>query len=579
MTTSKEPNGSHIKALLEPVRTRLWCACVCQAISALSGIFPFIAVAELGKILLSDSPVEPATAWGIVALAILALTVRLISMMAAASLTHFADLDLQLNLRTRMAKHLTLVPLGWFDERNSGEVKKALQDDVVALHHLVGHAYTNRISAIVTPIAAMTYLFWQNWLMAFAAMLPLVLGIILYAWQFRGYDDIIESYNKELNDINSASVEFVQGLSVIKTFGQTGQAYGRFVKQTNAFINNFWQWMRGSLSITAITDILLSPLFSIFTVLLLGIGLLTFGLVLSIDLLPAIILAPALSAPILALSFAQNEMMLAEKAATRISTILQAPTLKQTANPQQPENHRVIYQDVCFSYDGETSTLKNINLQLEPGTVTALVGPSGSGKSTLARLLPRFWDVNSGQITLGGVAVEDIPLDNLYNLISFVFQNVQLLRTSVRDNITMGKTNASTQEIESVAKAARIHERIMSHPLGYDAIIDEDIHFSGGEAQRISIARALLANAPIVVLDEATAYADPESENAIQDALSELVHGRTLLVIAHRLSTITAADQICVMDHGNIVESGQHDVLLNKKGLYAKLWAANEVGC
>ena len=231
---------------------------------------------------------------------------------------------------------------------------------------------------------------------------------------------------------------------------------------------------------------------------------------------------------------------------------------------------------MSVSYDGESEALKEIDLTLEPGTVTALVGPSGSGKSTLARLLPRFWDPTAGRITIGGAPINQLDPDELYRLVGIVFQDVQLLWATVRENIAMGDPGASGETIERAARAASIHDRILELPKGYDAVVGEEVRFSGGEAQRVSIARAILADAPILVLDEATAFADPESEAAIQDALSELVAGRTLLVIAHRLHTVAGADQICVLDQGRIVERGRHEDLLRMNGMYARLWEASE---
>ena len=567
-----------IARLVAPVKGRLWFACILQAISAFAGVAPFIAVAELGRTLLVEGPVDSVRAWWIVGLAIGALALRLVCLMGAGALTHIADLDLQLHLRRSMAARLARVPLGWFDGHSAGAVKKALQDDVTALHHLVGHAYTNMVSAIVTPLAALAYLFWVDWRLALVALVPMLLGISLYALQFRGYEEKMAAYNEALGDVNAAAVEFVQGIAVIKTFGQARKAYGRFIERTRAFVDYFWEWVRSLLTISAASEIVLSPLFSLVTVLFAGLLIVGAGVVQPLDVLPAIILAPALSAPVLTLSYSQNEMMLAHEAAARITALLDTPVLDEPAVPQAPDDARVTFDGVSFSYDGKTDVLKDIDLELEPGTVTALVGPSGSGKSTLARLLPRFWDVGAGQITIGGVPVSDMAPETLYSRVGFVFQHVQLLRASIAENIALGQPDAEKADIEAAAKAAQIHDRILALPNGYDSVIEEEAHLSGGEAQRVSIARALLADAPILVLDEATAFADPESEAAIQDALAHLVAGRTLLVIAHRLQTITSADQICVMEDGEIVERGRHDDLLSQNGLYTELWAASEAG-
>ncbi len=568
---------SPIARLIAPVGRVLMIACILQALGAAVGVAPFIAVAELGRLLLAEAPIDEQRAWLIAGLGAAALLLRFVLLMAASGLTHLADVDLQLDLRRRLAERLGRVPLGWFTEHSAGSVKKALQDDVTALHHLVGHAYTNMVAAIVTPVVALGYLIWVDWRLALVAAGPVVLGIALYALQYRGYGEKMAAYNEALGGVNAASVEFVQGIAVVKTFGQARKAYGRFVERTRAFISYFWDWVRGLLGLSAATDIALSPLFCLTFVLAAGLLLVTAGATAPVDLLPAAILAPGLAAPFLALAFAQNDMMLAKQAAVRIADLLDTPALSEPTKTRSPQGFRVAFDRVSFSYDREVQALKDIDLLLSPGTVTALVGPSGSGKSTLARLLPRFWDPTAGSITIGGVPLTDMAPDSLYRSVSFVFQDVQLLHATIRENISLARPDAPFEEIEQAARAAQIHQRILELPRGYDSIAGEDARLSGGEAQRVSIARAILADAPILVLDEATAFADPESEAAIQEALSRLAAGRTLLVIAHRLHTITGVDQICVLDRGRIVERGRHAELLEKGGLYARLWDASEV--
>ncbi|MEM9669166.1 MAG: ABC transporter ATP-binding protein [Pseudomonadota bacterium] len=575
---TENKSGSPVDRVIAPVKGKIHIACAFQAISSAAGVVPFIAVAELGRALLQEGGADPATALWIVWIAVAALAIRLICLMAAGAITHLADIYFRRDLKRHMVQRLSRVPLGWFDDRNAGAVSKALQNDVSALHHIVGHAYLNLVGAVVTPIVALTYLIWSDWRLALVALIPVALGILLYSLQFRGYDEKMEAYNKALADVNSASVEFVQGIAVVKTFGQALAAYQRFAERTQHFVDYFWNWVRSLLYVSASTEVVLSPLFSLLTVLTASLALISAGLIVPVDILPAVLLAPALTAPFLTLSWAANDLMLGKPAAERIAALLDTPTLSVPENTRTPADNRVTYENVRFSYDDETDILHDIDLTLEPGTVTALVGPSGSGKSTLARLLPRFWDVQGGSINIGGVPISDMNPYVLYSRVGFVFQHVQLLRATIAENITLGSPGASQSEIKAAAKAAQIHDRILELPNGYHSIAGEDAKLSGGEAQRVSIARAILADAPILVLDEATAFADPESEAAIQDALASLIAGRTLLVIAHRLQTIMGVDQICVMDNGRIVERGKHNELLARGGLYAQLWHASQSG-
>ena len=568
-------NPSPVGRLLRPVRGMLIVACTLQALSSAAGVIPFIAVAELGRVLLADGPVDIGLAWTIAWIGAGALVLRFVFMFLAAGLTHLADVDFRLVLRRQMAERLGRVPLGWFTERTAGQVKKALQDDVTALHHAVAHSYTDLTSAIVTPLVGLGYLLWVDWRLALITVLPMLLGMLsLYAMQMRGYGEKIQAYDKALGKVNAASVEFVQGIAVVKTFGQARKSYRRFIDEAQRFVDFFWTWVKGLIRMSAVSEVVLSPLFGLVVTLSAGTVFVAAGWMVPADVLPFALLGVALTAPFLIIGYSQNELMMAKRAAERVVALLDTPVLPDRATGQTPAGTRVVYEGLRFSYDGRTDVLTDIDLVLEPGTVTALVGPSGSGKTTLARLLPRFWDPTGGRITLGGVPVDGLPQSALYKQVGFVFQDVQLLHATIRDNIALARPDAPMAEIEAAARAAQIHERILALPRGYDSMVGEDARLSGGEAQRVSIARAILADAPILVLDEATAFADPESEAAIQDALSTLVAGRTLLVIAHRLHTIVHADQICVIDRGRIVERGRHSDLLTLGGLYSRLWIA-----
>lgn len=573
--------------LLRPVRGRLAMAVLCQALSALASIVPMIAVAELGRVLIAPGPPDADRAWTVALIGAGALLVRLVFLGAAGGISHYADNDLQLNIRRRLADRLGRVPLGWYDERNSGTVKKAVQDDVSAMHHLVAHSLLDLTSAIVIPLASLIYLLVIDWRMTLITLIPVVIGLALWTRTMSGYSARMADYEDAMRDINGSVVEFVQGIPVVKMFGQTGRAHRRFVTATENFARFFVGWMGGLMRMSAITQVILSPVCVLLVVLCGGAVFIDNDWLAPADLLPFALLGLGLTAPLQALEFSGNDIQLASTAAGRVRRTLRAPVLPVVREPVSPDGIRAEFRGVNFRYDTPTArkatdessqddVLRGIDLVLEPGTVTALVGASGSGKSTLAKLLPRFHDVTDGGVSVGGVDVREIAPTELYRKVAFVFQDVRLLRTSVRDNILLGRPEAGEEELIAAARAARVHDRILRLPRGYDSVVGEDAVFSGGEAQRLSIARALLLDADILVLDEATAYADPDSETAIQAALSALVRDRSLLVIAHRLSTITAADRIVVLDAGRVVESGRHDDLLAADGRYARLWRTHQ---
>ncbi|MET7400473.1 ABC transporter ATP-binding protein [Dactylosporangium sp. NPDC005572] len=566
---------SELGALLAPVRGRLTAAIALQTVSAVASLVPFVAVAELGRTLLGAGPPDDRRVWTIAGIAAGGLLVRFLAMAAAGGLTHFADADLQLDLRRRLARHLGTVPLGWFGNRSSGELKKAMQDDVAALHHLVGHALTDLAAAVVTPVVALAYLLWVDWRLALLVLATVPLFLVVYAVMMRGYPEKMAAYTQALARINTAVVEFVQGIAVVKTFGQARRAHRRFLAATDDFADFFGAWAGSLVRAEAVASALVSPAVMLLVVTGGGAWFVAEGWLAPVDVLPFVLVGLGLTAPVLSLGYGANNLRHAREAAGRISGLLAVPALPGPVAAREPDGNRIVLEGVGFSYDGRTDVLTGVDAVLEPGTVTALVGASGSGKSTLAALLPRFHDVTAGRITLGGVDLRELAPHALYDRIGFVLQDVRLLRASVRDNIALARPDATDDEVVAAARAAQIHERILALPDGYATVLGEEGGLSGGEAQRVSIARAILKDAPILVLDEATAFADPESESAIQDALSALVAGRTLLVIAHRLSTVANAGQILVLDGGRIVERGRHADLVAAGGHYASLWAAH----
>ena len=574
------PSETEVKGklgrVLKPVRSHLAVACTFMALASAAGVVPFIAVVELAETLLAEGPLDTGRLWAIVWVAVGALFVRFVCMAIALLISHMADVDLQLSLRRTIAAHLGTVPLGWFSDTSSGEVKKAMQDDITDLHHLVGHATLDLTASIVTPLIALAYLFTVDWRMALITLLPVPLFVFAYSLLMRDFGERMAVYNAALGRLNSAVVEFMQGIAVVKAFGQARRAHQRFIGEADEFADYFGRWVRESMGAGVVGEMLIAPAAILLIVMVGGTAAIGWGWIEPFEILAFALLGLAITQPVLALGFGYNDLERAQQAAGRLHVLLGTPPLPVKPDGGAPPSSVVSYREVSFSYDGEHPAVIDVDLDLEVGTSTALVGPSGSGKSTLAALLPRFHDVDGGSISVGGTDVRDLDPGELYRTVGFVFQDPALLRASVADNIALAVPDADREQIEDAARAAQIHDRITELPDGYDAVIGETAHLSGGESQRIAIARALLADTPVLVLDEATAFADPESEAAIQDALSTWVAGRTLLVVAHRLSTVTEVDQILVLDQGRVVERGAHDELVAGGGRYAAMWAAHE---
>ena len=568
------PQHPGLGALLRPQRGRLAVAAVLQVVAAAVGLAPYVAVAGIAGVLLSPADADSSAVWRWVLVAVGGLVVRTAFTALAYSITHLADADLGLDLRLRLADRLGRVPLGWFTERSSGRVKRVLQDDVHALHHLVAHALNDLVAAVVAPLVAIGYLCWVDWRLALVCLIPLPLYALAYGWMMRDAPAQMVKWSEAKDRLNATLVEFVSGIAVVKTFGRARRAHERFRRAGDDHAEFFGQWVGPMLRVEAIATVIISPPVMLLVSLSASAWFVGAGWIDPVDVVPFLMLAVGLGGPVLSLGFGAQAMRTATEAAQRLGELLDTPVLPTPERPRTPAGARVEFAGVRFSYDGRTTVLDDVDLVLEPGTVTALVGASGSGKSTLARLLPRFFDPDAGEVRIGGADIRQLTDRSLYRQVGFVFQETSLLRASVRDNIRLARPDADDASVEAAARAAQVHERIARLPRGYDSVVGVDAQLSGGEAQRVSIARALLADNPVLVLDEATAFADPSSEAAVQDALSELVAGRTLLVIAHRLHTITAADRIVVLDGGRIAQSGRHADLLAEPGPYARLWHA-----
>ncbi|MGO2746896.1 ABC transporter ATP-binding protein [Microbacterium sp.] len=576
MSVARSEASAAEGSFFAPVRGSLAGVIALAVLGAAGSVVPFIAIVELARTLLpaiDGSPVDAGRVWVIVVVAVIALIVSFGAAFLSGLVGHFADAELQHSLRKRIVGHLQRLPLGWFDQRSSGSARKLVENDVVALHQLVAHSIQDVLTAITVPVISLVYLFIVDWRMALAALVPLVAIFLLYPLMMRGAGEKYVQYDQATQALSGATVEFVQGIAVVKRFGQVGRSHRRYRDATGEYSRFVGEWTRETAVVFTIVELLASPIVVLALLLAAAVWLVANGGASPVDVLPGILLGLGLTAPLMKLGASGQFLRNAGKAQQSLAAFFALPPIAQPASPQTPEGRSVGFQDASFSYDGEHRVLQEIAASCAPGTVTALVGASGSGKSTLAKLVPRFYDVDAGAIEIGGADVRQIASGELYRQVGFVFQDVQLLRASLRDNIRLTRPDATDAEVEDAAHAAQIHDRIARFERGYDAVIGEDANLSGGEAQRVTIARALLADAPVLVLDEATAFADPDSEAAIQRALSTLAADRTVLVIAHRLHTIVGADQILVLDGGRIIEQGTHPELVASGGRFAGMWA------
>ena len=417
-------------------------------------------------------------------------------------------------------------------------------------------------------------MFIADWRLGLVTLAVLPIGMIFIQLALRDYAEQRDAYDQANEQINGVIIEFVQGMQVVRTFDDGSSSFARFQRSLDAFTQKLRDWNSKTQLSGRLGTLLFEPLPTLVVVSVAGAWLMMQGGLAFPRLLVFLLLAPRLCGafkPIFTLSYLINQ---ANAGALRIAAVLAEPALPQPQRPQRPENAAMTLKHVTFAYGDGRPALQDVSLTMPAGGVTALVGPSGAGKTTLARLIPRFWDVDDGAIEIGGVDVRQMTSDTLMSWVSFVFQDTFLLHDTIRNNIKLGRPNATNEAVETAAQVAQAHEFILRLPKGYDTIVGErGARLSGGQRQRITIARAILQDNPIVVLDEATAFADPENEALIQAAIAALTQDKTLIVVAHRLATIVNADQIAVLDQGRLAELGKHDELIAANGVYARLWS------
>lgn len=573
----KQSNLSRLLDYAGKYRILTYLSWMFSAVSALLALVPFWYIWRILKEIIEVAPrYENAVhvtqyGWMAVAVAIASVLVYITGLMCS----HLAAFRIATNLRLSMTNHVAVLPLGVIEQFGSGKLRRIISETAGTTETYLAHQLPDKAKAMATIVGLLALLLIFDWRLGLLSLVPVVLAfLVMTRMTGAKMQEKMTQYQNALADMSNEAVEYVRGIPVVKTFGQTVFSFKKF-KQT---IDNYERW------VVAYTKQLRWPMTfytlavnSVFVFLIAGGFVLSYGGAdneMLLNILFYIIITPVISLTLTKLMFMSENSMIVQDAMNRIDSVLQSPGLSQPTVPQHPKDNSVVLSHVTFSYDGTKNALEDVSLPIGAGQTAAFVGPSGGGKTTLAALIARFFDPQSGSISIGGVNVKDIEKNELMDTISFVFQNSHLIKGSILDNVRMGKPDASEEEVMAALKAAQCMDIVEKFPDGVNTIIgSQGIYLSGGETQRLTVARAMLKNAPVLILDEATAFADPDNETKVQAAFNELVVGRTVIMIAHRLTTVVNADLIFVLKDGHLEESGSFAELSGQKNsLFGTMW-------
>lgn len=548
---------------------------ILSAVSALTALVPFWYIWKIINEVLKASPnfgsAQNLTHYGIMAMAYAIISYLIY--IGALLCSHLAAFRIAANMRIDITEHIAKLPIGFTDSFGSGKLRKIINDSTAATETYLAHQLPDKYAAMATPVGLLALLLVFDWRLGLLSLVPVAAGFaVMSAMTGKRMEEKMRQYGNALAAMSNEAVEYVRGIPVVKTFGQSVFSFKKF----KATIDEYKKWVLAYTKDMRLPMMLYTAAINgVFAFLILGAFWFTNGTVTSeffVNLLFYIIITPVISVTLTKIMYMSEEGMVISDAIERIDSVLNAEPMSVGNNSHKPKSASVELESVHFSYDGKKEVISDISLKIKCGQTVAFVGPSGGGKSTLASLISRFFDVNSGSIKIGGVDVRDIPKDELMNTVSFVFQNSKLIKASILDNVKMGKSNATDEEVLNALKAAQCMDIIEKFPDGVNTVIgSRGVYLSGGEMQRIAIARAVLKNAPIIILDEATAFADPDNEVKVQTAFAKLSEGKTVIMIAHRLSTVRNVDCIYVISDGKIVEYGNRAELIEKKGMFYKM--------